>query len=252
MVFVPKRHREQEAEPHGPAVDAAPVAPAEPPADAKPAEQPKEHDPVSAAALKARLAEMERAEQLATRQQPPQRVQYEPPLEPQAEPPTVEQIISRAQIPEQAKAWLRMHPVYVSDPEKNARMREVHNVAQAHGEFTPEYFDRMEVLLGLKQETRPTNGNGASPTPRPAPPQRPTSIAYSAPPTREAPSMSSGRAPSSQMRLTAEEVEIALATKLSPEEPDHLAIQRYAYNKAKGLKGTSKNFSRQVAANLTR
>ncbi len=49
---------------------------------------------------------------------------------------------------------MRRYPDYVLDPIKNAQMQKMHNVAeyQVGGEFTERYFDRMEILLGIKQE----------------------------------------------------------------------------------------------------
>jgi len=65
--------------------------------------------------------------------------------------PTVEEIISNAPLPERAKAWLRDHPEYITDPERNARLQEMHHVAKYHAgeEYTDSYFDKMEALLGL-------------------------------------------------------------------------------------------------------
>src|SRR5215475_2203475 len=164
------------------------------------------------------------------RQQRPQRQQQPQ----QQQPPTIEQIIDGSQIPERAKVWLRAHPDYISDPAKNNQLIKMHNVAeyQAGGEFTDEYFNRIEVLLGLKQEQRATNGGGVAPSPivqRQAAP-------VSAPPTREAPSMTTGRAPESKVHMSKEEVEIALANKWSEDEPDRKAIERYARNKQKMMK----------------
>ena len=119
MVFVPKRHREQEtaAADNGPV---AAVAAAEPIAETpKPAEQPEIKSPADGAALQARLAEMQRAEELVQQRQQPQ---FQPP-EP---PPSIEQMIEGAAVPENAKAWLRAHPDYVSDLDKNQELRGGH------------------------------------------------------------------------------------------------------------------------------
>lgn len=163
------------------------------------------------------------------RQQPQQRVQ---------QPPSVEQIIAGAAVPEQAKAWLRAHPDYITDPTKNAQLVKMHNVAeyQAGGEFTPAYFERIEVLLGLRQEQKPTNGHGNEP-PVSAPTAPRQTAPVSAPVNREAPSMTTGRAPAStsKVHLSKDEVEIAKASKWSEDEPDSKAIERYAKNKQKML-----------------
>jgi hypothetical protein len=203
----------------------------EPVVDAKPLEQPAaELSPAEQAAqsaLKQRLQEMQHAEAL-TRQAINQQPQYAPePQEPQM--PTAEQIIASSGLPENAKDWLRAHPDYVLDPVKNAKLQKMHNVAeyQAGSEFTAPYFDRMEVLLGFKQE--PTNGqaqhrpieNGPPPpaptTPRNVAPPRQT-MSVSAPPSRESPSMVTGRPRSMRVPLTADELLIAQQCGQTPEQ----------------------------------
>jgi hypothetical protein len=184
-----------------PPVTTMPVQGAEPPpaADTKPSEPPAETEsPAEQAgklALKQRLAEMERAEAI-TREAVSHPQFATEPQEPQQ--PTTEEIIAASGLPDRAKAWLRERPEYVTDPVQNARLQKLHAVAehQAGGEWTPEYFDRMEILLGLKQEASPS-GNGqvraesrppvSAPTaPRNAALPRPRMAApVSAPPTRE-------------------------------------------------------------------
>jgi hypothetical protein len=191
-------------------------------ADASP---PVESNPVreaekKAIALQLRLQEMERAEasrEAANHTQPASE-------EPQQQvPPTAEQIIEGSGLPELAKTWLRQHPEYVSDPAKNARLRKMHNVAewQSGQEYTAAYFDRMDILLGLKQEPRPAQSNGNA-TPQRAPqaaPARPrTAAPFSAPISREAPSMRTGKPMERQPQLTADELEIAQGSGISPEE----------------------------------
>jgi len=228
-----------ESSPRGdvPPVTTAPTEAAklpEPVADAKPPGLPESESPAEKAGqaeIAKRLAEMENAERLA-REQPPQHV-----AEPQAEPQELnaEELIAGANIPDLAKTWLRQHPEYVLDPEKNAEIIALHKIAkrQAGSEFTDDYFERMEDLLGLAplgngQAQRPTPARIAAP-PRPsAPPRQVSAVSYSAPPTREPPSMTTGRAPSSPMRLTAEELELARSLKITPEE--------YAANKRLMLK----------------
>jgi len=206
MVSVPRKYREQEE--NGAAVAATtPVATPEPPAEPKPAEpveQPQASDPVRAAeqsAIAARLAEMERAEQLARQpinQPPPQH-----PVEPQ-EPPSAEQIIASSRLPDQAKDWLRQRPELVLDPIKNDQLQKAHDLAAAQTgeEFTDSYFNRMDHLLGFRQETKPNgSSNGHAAPTLPSVPSRPTApirqqqhaAPVSAPPTRQAPSMGGPR-----------------------------------------------------------
>jgi hypothetical protein len=188
------------------------------PASATPAEV---VDPVRDAeqnAIKQRLREMENAEYLATSQRQ-QRLAIE---KLQQQPSAAEQIIASSGLPESAKAWLRGHPEYVTDPVKNAHVQKMHVVAeyQAGEAFSPAYYARMDALLGFKQG----NGNGAqqpsAPTaPRNSAPVRKQQYAapVSAPPTREVPSMSTGRAPR-PTQLTAAQREAARFAGISDEE----------------------------------
>jgi hypothetical protein len=194
-------------------------------ADASP---PVEKDPVKDAARRAvelqlRLQEMDRAEVLR-QEAASQQQQHSTIDEPQQQQPaSVEQIISNSGLPELAQGWLRQHPEYVSDPVKNQQLRKMHNVAeyQAGGEYTERYFDRLNVLLGFKQEAAQP-----APAPRVAPARRPAYVgAFSAPPTREAPSMKTGRPIERQPQLTRDELEIAAGSGISAEE--------YARQKAK-------------------
>jgi hypothetical protein len=184
----------------------------EPAVDARPPEPPETKSPAEAAgeaAIKQRLREMEQAENLRDAPQPshPQ-FAAEPPQQQQA--PSAEQIIAGANIPDAAKNWLRQHSEYVTDPAKNARLIKMHNVAeyQAGGEFIPAYFERMDVLLGHRQEAPPSSNGNAAPRPAPAPVrQRQYGGPVSAPPSREPPSMVTGRPSRGPVRLTEEQRE---------------------------------------------
>jgi hypothetical protein len=135
----------------------------------------------------------------------------EPRPEPQQQQPTIEQIIAGAAVPDAAKNWLRQHPDYVSDPVKNAKLIKMHNVAeyQAGSEFTPAYFERMEILLGLRQERPPPQANSGNGTQRPAPAVQRQSAPISAPPSRKVPSMSGQYSPSQRdIVLSKEQQEI--------------------------------------------
>jgi hypothetical protein len=191
-------------------------------ADTKPPEQPKTESPADEAArtaLKQRLREMENAEVLQREAIQQAHLASEPPQEQQM--PTAEQIVASSGLPENAKDWLRAHPDYVLDPVKNAKLQKMHNVAeyQAGSEFTAPYFHRMEILLGLKQEAQPSNGKQPSaPTAsrNVAPPRQ--TMAVSAPPSRESPSMLTGRPQSHRAPLTADEMFIAQQSGQTPEQ----------------------------------
>jgi len=244
----------------GPAVAATPQVAAEPPppADDKvPTEPIKVDEPgpiedAAKSALKARVAEMQQAEAFVRQQQqaPPKAT------EPQA--PTLEQAI--ANFPERIKRWYAARPEYFTDPEKVAQLQYTHWVARRETgeEFTDPYFDRMEVLLGFKRAAQP-HGNGAqrdsiptepvnvSASPPPPPPRdtAPHTLAppvrrqvpaapVSAPPTRDAPSMVSGRPTGEPLRLTREQQDIARSLGLSDEEY-RAGLRRMNSEKAAGF-----------------
>jgi hypothetical protein len=226
--------------PQAAAAQSSPASETPTPAETpKPAEPEAERNPVEQAAqsaLRDRLHEMENAERSVreTPQQPEESFAREPQQQPQQRPVTMEQIIADSQIPERAKAWLRQHPEYMTDSVKNARIAKMHYVAehQAGGEYTDSYFERLEELLGLRQQTKPT-GNGIQNS-KPAAqrqsapsPQRQSGVSpqVSAPPKRQSPSMTTGRTTGQPTQLTAEELTLSRALKITPEE--------YAENKQK-------------------
>jgi hypothetical protein len=163
----------------------------------------------------------------------------EPPL-PEPQQPSAEQIIAGSPLPDRAKDWLRQHPEYVTDPIKNAQLQKLHNVAeyQAGGEWTDGYFDRINVLLGFKQEQlQQPNSNRAQPTAQTVVRrQYAAGPSVSAPPTREAPSMTTGRAfGHMQQQLNKDEREIAWASRPHDNMTRQEAEAQYLANKRKML-----------------
>src|SRR5262249_9966373 len=94
-----------------------------------------------------------------------------------------------------------------------------------------DFIPHLERHLGIRQAQ--ANGHAESrPTPQPAnhaparhsapprqqQPARPMSAAVSAPPSREPPSMSTGRAPLYRAPLTRDELEIAATSGMTPEQ----------------------------------
>jgi hypothetical protein len=134
------------------------------------------------------------------------------------------------------------------DPIKNDQLQKAHDLAAAQTgeEFTDSYFNRMDHLLGFRQETKPngsSNGHAAPTLPsvpsRPAAPirQQQHAAPVSAPPTRQAPSMATGRVPQSmQVTLTADEKEVAWITRPREDMTPREAYEVYARNKMKALK----------------
>lgn len=162
---------------------------------------------------KARL-EYERERVKPQQAQQPQQVQ------------SVDTIITNSGLPDRAKNWLRAHPDYITDANKNATMQKMHNVAeyQTGQTFTDAYFERMEVLLGFKPETQ--QQPAASPQPQHS------AAPVSAPPTRDAPSMSTGRAPTpTKVTLSPEEREVAASIAQSRGMTQQEAEREYARQK---------------------
>jgi hypothetical protein len=226
-------------------VGATPVTAAELPPAAEPQKpleeiaKPSAADEAAANAIKARLAEMDRAETLAQQQAAnhprlaaePQREQQQPPAD------RMEQAI--AAMPQRVKRWFRAHPEYLVEPEKAAQIQYCHHVAarETGEQFTDPYFDRMEQMLGWQQQppaqpkpapTQDNKVNGHAPVSAPtAPPrdaapvrqqQQRSGPPVSAPPTRDVPSLASGRPTARRAPLTEVELQIAKNSGISPEE----------------------------------
>jgi hypothetical protein len=50
-------------------------------------------------------------------------------------------------LPEPAKAWLRLHPDYWTDPAKAFQLQELHKELAGVPEFSDEYFNKLDALL---------------------------------------------------------------------------------------------------------
>jgi hypothetical protein len=225
MTSFRKRNQDHiEAAPHrdAPPVSTPPATTAEPPpVESQPPEMPETKDsPAEAAgkdALRQRLQEMERAESFQ-RQQPP----------PHAEPQ------QRPEMPPAVAKWLAEHPQY-ADPRDPISQAEIQlaGLKTARDGLTwddDNFIPSIERHLGLRQQPQPQQ----RPQPQPqrryeAPPrQQQRSAPVSAPPSREPPSMRSGRPQSFRTPLNADELEIARASGITPE--------RYAQEKEKMLR----------------
>jgi hypothetical protein len=237
-----KSFRENGADGPSPPTNGAELPPV---AEKQSAEPPAVENAVRAAessALKARLAEMDRAEELvreALQQQP--RLATEPPAiepeEPQEQPLTVEQIVASSGLPKRAQDWLLQHPEYVTDLAKNEQLQKLHHVAeyQAGDAFSDMYYERLDRLLGLKPET---NG-AAQPVHRQlvrqsAPVRQQGAVPVSAPPHRDVPSMSTGRAPTRRAPLTQAQREAARYSGISEQEYAE-QLEKYEFQKAQGM-----------------
>jgi hypothetical protein len=236
MASLRKRYQEHvETSPRqdGPPVTTAPTEAAKlPPAvDAKPPEPITTESPADAAgrdAIKQRLQEMQQAERITreavSHPQPPQ------PREPQ-EP--------QQRMPAQVEKWLAEHPQYL-DPNDHVAQAEIHLATvkcMRDGKTwdQPDFIPTIERHLGLAPRGNGQTQHGPieSKPPAPAAPryeapprqQQRSATPVSAPPTREAPSMTTGRPASRRVPLTAEQVEMAKASGISVEEYERQLIR---------------------------
>jgi len=213
---------ENRSDDDGPPVQSPPVTGAKMPeaVEPKPVEPMVESSPAEEAAktaLKSRLAEMERAAQLSEQrqQQQPQHAS-----EPQQQQPAM---------PAHVQEWLSRHPEY-TDPHNRIAQLEINLATEkcVRDGLTwndDDFLPSIERHLGIAPRT---NGQVESKPTASAPPQRPMTAdrpavrpsapPVSAPPTREVPSYSTGRAPRHRAPLTRDELEIAAASGQTPEQ----------------------------------
>jgi hypothetical protein len=233
-IEVPAHREEEPPVTSPPAITAAELPPAVEP---KPPESPEKESPAELAgkqALKARLEEMERAEKIVSQaQQPPQ--QEPPPSQEPPQAPTLEEAI--AGFHPRVQEWCRADPRLLTDPEriKEAEYCHLRAAREVGGEGTDACFDRMEHLLRFRRDAPSSNGH-AKPRSEPPPPrqQQRSAAPVAAPPTREVPSVTTGRPATRMPPLTADERQIASQSRL-PGQTQEQAEQTYQLNKAKML-----------------
>lgn len=149
--------------------------------------------------------------------------------EPQRAAPTpvgLEQQI--ATLPDDAKNWLRKHPEFMSDNAKNKKISAAHIYLTENkgiSAFTPAYFDALDTEFGFKTAA-PVEPE------RQAQPQR-RSMPVTAPVSRDVPTASGVRAPSSKMHLSAEERAIARSAFTAKDMSNEQKELLYAQNKRK-------------------
>jgi hypothetical protein len=136
-----------------------------------------------------------------------------------------------AQLPDDAKAWLRAHPDYWTDKQKNRQLTGLHGYlvdTRGLAPFSEQYFDRLESELGLRRDPIEPAGFQAAqdPEPRRAPIVQapPRSMPISAPVSRAAPSISAGGAVPTSITLSPEERQMARLSyrDLPPEQAERL------------------------------
>lgn len=115
-----------------------------------------------------------RAELEVQRKQPPrqqQRTEREPARQQVGDDPVEAYVAGRTK---PTQDWLRAHPEWVTDPNKNAKLTKAHMNAVSM-DLTPdtdEYFEHVENFIGLRKQQQ-QNGNGRDPAP---PARRKTSV----------------------------------------------------------------------------
>lgn len=137
-------------------------------------------------------------------------------------------------LPDNAKDWLRKHPEFVNDTTANGRIGAAHNYlvnVKSVAAFSPAYFDALDQEFGFKTAAPPAAASDPEPQPQPAPQQR--TMPMRAPVSRDVPSASGQRAPSSRITLTPEERQIARTSFTAPDMTDAQKEYLYAQNKAK-------------------
>jgi len=226
MASLRKKYSAEGPRQDGPSVTVPPTGAAKLPdavADPKPLEMPETESPVDAAAkhaLRDRLREMESAEALS-RRQPQQQPHAAEPQQPQ-----------QPAMPAQVEKWLAEHPQYM-DPNDAVAQAEIHLATvkcMRDGKTwnDSDFIPTIERHLGIAPRT---NGSQHRPPPAPAAPvrqQQRSTVPIGAPPHRDVPSMTTGRPASRRAPLTAEEVEAARFSGITPE--------RYAEEKEKMLR----------------
>jgi hypothetical protein len=185
------------------------AAPEPNPADEKPsAVEQAEKD-----AIKKRIAELERAEDLQSAALD-QQVRFARERQRQV-----------ANVPEHIRRWAEENPRYVSDPIGQAELNVAILKAQRDGKNwqDPDFIEVTERHLGLRQQaerpvvTREPSQRQPVQRQQPVRQQASRGPAVSAPPTREVPSMTTGR-PVSDVRLSEEESRFARSLGLSESE----------------------------------
>src|SRR5262245_46655885 len=157
MASVRRKYQSQVAAKDESPVASTPQVAAEPPpvaADVKPPEPINTEsaaDVAAKTALRDRLREMEQAEGFAREVQQQQHLAAEPQQQQQ---PTFEEAI--AHLPERIQRWCRTDPRLATDPERIAQAQYCHHVVRREvgEEFTDNYYDRMEEMLGLREQPK--------------------------------------------------------------------------------------------------
>jgi hypothetical protein len=126
------------------------------------------------------------------------------------DPNDIRAILANSNLPELAKSWLEAHPDYLKVPRKNAKIQALHwdLVDEGHAPFSREYFESMEVHLGLRKAEKVEDDDDDDGGAESRSQDQKRGTVVSAPVSREAPAGSRPTRPS-QIRLTKAQVEAA-------------------------------------------
>jgi len=142
-----------------------------------------------------------------------------------AERPSLDDMIRG--LPAQAQAWLRVHPEFMTDAGRNAKIQSAHSyITNNRGipAWTPAYFDALDEEFGFKKNEPSASGTESSQS------TSRRSMPVTAPVSRDVPS-ASGTRQRTPMHLNEEEREVARNSMswLPPAQAEY----EYAKNKAK-------------------
>lgn len=183
-------------------------------------------------AARTQLVDLERGKQSfeSRRAEPP--AQKPAPAPPAAAPPDFEHKVAALGVPDNAKSWLRQHPEFIDDVSKNQELGSAHNYIVGRKKieaFSPAYFDALDNEFGFK--AAPAAAPEPEPQSQPQPQRR--SIPMTAPVSRDVPTPTGQRQPSSKVTLTAEERQIARTSFTAPDMTNEQKELAYARNKQK-------------------
>jgi hypothetical protein len=155
--------------------------------------------------------------------------------QPRAMPREQDQVEAVAsQLTPNAAAWVRQHPDYITDPQKNARLMSAHYDAMANGLVgdSPEYIRYVEQHVGLGGQRAGANGDGR----RDPPVERrdPVAERRTAPPAAPVSRQGASQSNPQRVTLTREEREMARETfpdELAKDPTGRKSEQAYARNK---------------------
>lgn len=176
----------------------------------------------------ARIDRLDEGKQAFESRRQDQPAPRQPPAAPQPAPLDFEQKVSALGVPDSAKSWLRSHPEFVNDAAKNKDLGDAHNYIVGRKKvepFSQAYYDALDSEFGFKAPAA-----AAPPEPEPAPQPQRRSIPMTAPVSRDVPSATGQRAPSTKITLTAEQRQIARTSFTAPDLTNEQKELMYARN----------------------